>query len=88
MSRPTSTDELKGRLRPRPQSASVNDEDGTILKYKMNHWINFWKAALCSLSFLGMYIALYSAQNIQSVLFEKDKFDSLGFYSNAIAYAG
>jgi hypothetical protein len=54
----------------------------------MNHWVNFWKAALCSLSFLGMYIALYSAQNIQAVLFEKDNYDSLGFYSNAIAYLG
>jgi len=58
MSRPNSTDELKGKLRP--QSASVNDEE-SIIKYKINHWINFWQAALCSLSFLGMYIALYSA---------------------------
>ena len=31
--------------------------------------VNFNKALLCSVCFLGMYIALYSAQNVQSVLF-------------------
>jgi MFS family permease len=35
-----------------------------------------------------MYIALYSAQNVQSVLFQEDGYDSLGFLSNAFAYAG
>jgi MFS family permease len=43
---------------------------------------------LCSLSFLGMYVALYSAQNISGVLFLNDGYDSLGFYSNAFAYLG
>ena len=35
-----------------------------------------------------MYVALYSAQNISGVLFLKDGYDNLGFYSNAIAYLG
>jgi hypothetical protein len=47
---------------------------------------NFYMAFLCSLSFLGMYVALYSAQNISSVLFMKDGYENLGFYSNAMAY--
>ena len=55
---------------------------------KPNPNVNFTKLLLISVSFLGMYIALYSAQNVQSVLFEDDKFDSLGFLSNAFAYAG
>jgi len=38
-------------------------------------YVNFPKAFLCSLSFLGMYVALYSAQNLQSVLFDKDGYD-------------
>lgn len=50
--------------------------------------VNFSKLFLISVSFLGMYIALYSAQNVQSVLFEDDHYDSLGFLSNAFAYAG
>lgn len=36
--------------------------------------VNFSRLFLCSLSFLGMYVALYSAQNISAVLFEKDGF--------------
>jgi len=51
-------------------------------------YVNFPKAFLCSLSFLGMYVALYSAQNLQSVLFDKDGYDSLGNLSNAFAYLG
>jgi hypothetical protein len=35
-----------------------------------------------------MYIALYSAQNVQAVMFKQDGYESLGFYSNAFAYAG
>lgn len=35
-----------------------------------------------------MYVALYSAQNISAVLFLKDGYSSLGFYSNAFAYLG
>jgi hypothetical protein len=50
--------------------------------------VNFTKLLLISASFLGMYIALYSAQNVQSKLFEDDHYDSLGFYSNAFAYLG
>ena len=48
--------------------------------------VNFSRLFLCSLSFLGMYVALYSAQNISAVLFEKDGFQHLGYYSNALAY--
>lgn len=59
--------------------------DKTLENYD---YVNFNKALICSISFLGMYVALYSAQNIQSVLFEKDGYDSLGFYSNAFAYLG
>jgi hypothetical protein len=50
--------------------------------------VNFSKLLLCSISFLGMYIALYSAQNVQAVMFMQDGYESLGFYSNAFAYAG
>ncbi len=31
-------------------------------------------------------MAIYSAQNIQGVIFDKDGYGVLGFYSNAIAY--
>lgn len=48
--------------------------------------MNFNKAFICSLAFLGIYVAVYSSQNIQSVVFEKDGYGSLGFYSNAVAY--
>ena len=49
---------------------------------------NFWKATHCSVCFLGLYLALYSLQNIQSSLLADDGLGSLGFTSNAIAYAG
>jgi hypothetical protein len=35
-----------------------------------------------------MYIALYSAQNLQTALFESDGYDALGNLSNAFAYLG
>jgi len=35
-----------------------------------------------------LYTALYSAQNIQTALFEIGGYPSLGFYSNAVAYMG
>lgn len=35
--------------------SSVESED------HINHWLNFKKAALCSLAFLGLYVAIYSA---------------------------
>jgi predicted MFS family arabinose efflux permease len=54
----------------------------------VNPHLNLKKALLCSLAFLLQYTALYSAQNVQSVLFEKDNYGSLGFYSNAVAYLG
>lgn len=55
---------------------------------KINHYLNFPKALMCSTGFLGLYTAIYSAQNIQSVLFEKDGYGALGFYANAVAYLG
>lgn len=50
--------------------------------------LNFSKAFLCSAAFLFQYVALYSAQNVQSVLFQDDNYDSLGFISNAVVYLG
>jgi hypothetical protein len=29
-------------------------------------YVNFGRASLCSTAFLGLYMALYSAQNVQS----------------------
>ncbi len=55
-------------------------------KKKIDHYLNFRQALLCSMAFLGLYVAIYSAQNIQSVVFEKDGYGNLGFYSNAVAY--
>ena len=43
---------------------------------------------LCSIAFLLMYTAIYSAQNVQAVLYELDEYGSLGFYSNACVYLG
>ena len=54
----------------------------------INPNINFWKALLCSICFLGMYIALYTAQNVQDKLFDDDGYDILGNYSNSFAYIG
>lgn len=51
-------------------------------------YINFWKATACSFLFLTLYVALYSIQNIQSLLFEEDNYGKLGFYSNAIDQIG
>ena len=51
-------------------------------------YINFWKAAACSLGFLGLYSALYSAQNIQTLILHDDHYGALGDYSNAIVYLG
>jgi hypothetical protein len=50
--------------------------------------LNFSKAFLCSAAFLFQYTALYSAQNVQSVLFQDDNYGSLGFISNAVVYFG
>ena len=57
-------------------------------KNEILDYLNFPKAFLCSFCFLGIYTAVYSAQNIQGVLFDKDGYGVLGFYSNAIAYLG
>lgn len=54
----------------------------------VNEHINLGKALLCSSGFLLLYTALYSAQNVQSVLFQKDNLGQLGFYSNAVVYLG
>ena len=51
-------------------------------------YINFWKASACGLGFLCMYLAVYSVQNIQSLLLSQDGYGQLGFYSNAVAYLG
>lgn len=75
---------IDGENEAQNTKTSKQDKGGSV-NYD---WVNFPKALLCSISFLGMYIALYSAQNIQAVLFEKDGYDSLGFFSNAAAYLG
>ncbi len=54
----------------------------------VNPNINFGKALLCSICFLGMYIALYTAQNVQDKLFDDDGYDILGNISNSFAYIG
>ena len=51
-------------------------------------YFNFWKATACCIGFLGLYIALNSAQNIQALLFSDDGFGALGFYGNALVYLG
>ena len=61
-------------------------DNSQLSQQKYNDYLNFPKTLLCSIAFLGLYTAVYSAQNIQSVLFEKDGFGSLGFYCNAAAY--
>jgi hypothetical protein len=40
---------------------------------------NIWTATLCSTSFLGLFIAYNSAQNIQSQVLAEDGFGKLGF---------
>jgi MFS family permease len=47
---------------------------------------NIFRASLCCLGFLCLYTALYSAQNIQSVILDDDGYGKLGFYSNAVSY--
>lgn len=47
---------------------------------------NFSRLLLVSLSFLGMYVALYSAQNISASLFKENEYDSLGNYAIACQY--
>ena len=49
---------------------------------------NFRQAAHCSVAFLGIYTAVYSAQNSQSQIFEDSGYGPLGLISNAIAYIG
>ncbi|CDW77194.1 major facilitator superfamily protein [Stylonychia lemnae] len=63
-------------------------EDARSMNHKgpINDYLNFGKAFMCSLGFLGLYTTIYSAQNIQTVVFQRDGYDSLGFYSNAVAY--
>ena len=55
---------------------------------KYTSFINLGKATVCCLGFLGLYNALYSAQNIQSLIFDDDGYGKLGFYSNAVSYVG
>ncbi len=49
---------------------------------------NFRLAAHCSACFLGIYTAVYSAQNLQAGLFQELGFGALGLVSNAVAYLG
>ena len=50
--------------------------------------MNFGRAFVCSLSFFGLYMALFPALNIQAALFERDNYGILGFYCNALTYFG
>eukprot|EP00347_Sterkiella_histriomuscorum_P023537 403334265 len=43
---------------------------------------------MCSLGFLGVYVAVYSAQNAQSQIYDIDGYKNLGYVSNAVAYVG
>jgi len=49
---------------------------------------NFRQANHCSLSFFGIYTAVYSAQNLQGTLFDHAGYGPLGLISNSIAYVG
>lgn len=51
-------------------------------------YINLGRASLCCFGFLCLYISLYSAQNIQSLILADDGYGKLGFYSNAMSYIG
>jgi MFS family permease len=46
-----------------------NFESNAVKMQVINGHLNFGKALLCSSGFLLLYTALYSAQNVQSVLF-------------------
>ncbi len=48
------------------------------------HYQNIPQATLCSLCFMLLFVAINSAQNIQSQLLEDDGYGKLGFYSNAV----
>lgn len=78
------SDETGPKKLPNPNQYLFTEEEKAAIQ-KANFWKGFF---LCSLSFLGMYVALYSAQNISAVLFLKDGYEGLGFYSNAFAYLG
>jgi len=49
---------------------------------------NLRHAVLCSIAFLGVYIAVYSAQNTQTAIYDADGYESLGYVSNSVAYVG
>jgi hypothetical protein len=51
-------------------------------------YINLPRATVCCLAFFCLYTALYSAQNIQSLVLGDDGYGRLGFYSNACSYIG
>ena len=51
-------------------------------------FLNFKNATHCSIAFLGIYIAVYSAQNLQSTIFDAAGYGALGYISNFIAYIG
>jgi len=70
-------------------SPTGKDDDHKEIKvHIVSPHLNLNKALLCSTAFLGLYTSLYSAQNVQSVLFDDDNFVGLGFYSNAVVYLG
>ncbi|CDW81164.1 major facilitator superfamily protein [Stylonychia lemnae] len=51
-------------------------------------YINLKHATLCSIAFLGLYVAVYSTQNVQSQIYDIDGYKNLGYISNAVAYLG
>lgn len=48
--------------------------------------MNFGRAFVCSFAYFGLYMAVFPAQNITVALFEKDDYDTLGFYCHAVTY--
>ena len=50
--------------------------------------VNFKHLAVISIGFLGLFSALFTAQSLSSLLFSKDSYDKLGFYSNGIIFLG
>lgn len=49
---------------------------------------NFRQASHVAVCFFGIYTAVYSAQNLQSTIFDHAGYGSLGLISNAVAYVG
>ena len=68
----------------------MGKSEGGLL-YKLRHSPDYtnWKQAVhCSIALLGIYTALFSAQNTQSQLFESLGYNNLGLVSNSVDYIG